>query len=35
MLSKEEIEKLKKKLGEDWFEYVIFDDSDDTSYLVD
>ena len=35
-LTKQEIEKLEKEFGEDWFEYVIFDDSeDDNGYLID
>ena len=35
-LTKEEIEKLEKEFGEDWFEYVMFDDTDDSNgYLVD
>ena len=35
MLTKKEIDKLEEKFGEDWVEYIIFDDSDETSYLVD
>ena len=35
-LTKKEMEKLEKEFGEDWFEYIIFDDSDDgNGYLVD
>ena len=35
-LTNEQIKKLEKELGEDWIEYIVFDNSDDDNgYLVD
>ena len=35
-LTNEQIKKLEKEIGDDWFEYIIFDDSEDgNGYLID